>query len=172
MHHQREWRYGTTDLIERVPIRQPWPERFAARVPAVPTERGCLEWTGHRNKAGYGQFWLDGHNMTASRVAYEMNHGDIPEGMVVRHKCDNPPCVNPDHLEIGTPADNSRDKVERGRSLKGDVNPSASLTWCDVYAIREMYEEGWTGRRLAAEFGTSQSNVSRIVKHLTWQVPA
>jgi hypothetical protein len=84
-----------------------------------PDENGCHVWTGHRNSAGYGLINANGKLERAHRVAYELAFGAIPgdtdEDIVVRHKCDNRPCVNPDHLELGSRGDNNRDTAERGR---------------------------------------------------------
>lgn len=82
------------------------------------TESGCWEFRGSRDDYGYGQMWFEGRALRAHRAAYLTNHGSIPDGWVVRHRCDNPPCVNPAHLEVGTLADNNRDRAERGRSAK------------------------------------------------------
>lgn len=78
----------------------------------------CWTWAAGYFSDGYGAFCRNGQNVHAHRVAYELTYGRVPKGLVVRHKCDNPPCVRPDHLESGTPADNSHDMVERGRSAK------------------------------------------------------
>ena len=76
----------------------------------------CLVWTRYCNKGGYGQIQINGRSWMAHRAAYEVAHGPIPAGKIVRHSCDNPPCVNPEHLLVGTTADNNRDKAERGRA--------------------------------------------------------
>lgn len=96
-------------------------DRFWSKTQYSP---GCWEWTANALKSGYGRFKLDGKQMYAHRVAYELMVGLIPPGVKVRHKCDNPPCVNPDHLELGTHADNMRDRDERGR------NPFSNRTHC------------------------------------------
>ena len=93
--------------------KRPLSERFWEKAQYSP---GCWEWMRHKTTRGYGTFWMNNTNHRASRVAYELSLGPIPEGMVVRHKCDNPPCVNPDHLEAGTQLDNVRDRDERGRN--------------------------------------------------------
>jgi hypothetical protein len=83
----------------------------------------CWPWTGARDKDGYGSFWFDGRQQRASRVAWQLaNDRPIPDGLVVRHTCDNPPCVNPAHLLLGTSHDNDLDRVERGRSATGERN--------------------------------------------------
>lgn len=76
----------------------------------------CVVWTRSRNRAGYGQIQINGRATMAHRAAYEASKGPIPEGLIVRHTCDNPPCIKPDHLILGTVADNNRDKAERGRA--------------------------------------------------------
>lgn len=94
-------------------------DRFAARV-AFAGEDECWLWQGSRTKwrMSYGVFWdpLLGREVRAHRRAYELTFGPIPDGLIVRHKCDVPLCCNPYHLEVGTHADNSRDMVERGRN--------------------------------------------------------
>ena len=80
--------------------------------------RMCWNWTGSTAK-GYGQIWVGNTNLRSHRLAYEIAHGPIPDGLLVRHKCDNPLCCNPAHLEVGTDADNAMDRVVRGRSRKG-----------------------------------------------------
>lgn len=76
---------------------------------------GCWEWQASTYGIGYGQFHRDGVMTPAHRMAWQLTHGSIPDGMVVCHRCDNPPCVRPDHLFLGTNKDNSRDMVAKGR---------------------------------------------------------
>lgn len=102
------------------------------------TDSGCWEWRGTRNGDGYGSVSL-GKRGTATlvhRLAYLTWIGPIATGFVVRHRCDNPPCMNPAHLMLGTKADNSRDMVARGRSTAGERNPGARLTAASVAEIR------------------------------------
>lgn len=90
-----------------------WLQRFFEKVSW--TESGCHEWTAGRFEKGYGVFRNDGRNLRAHRVAYEIAFGPIPDGMLVLHKCDNPACVNPDHLFVGSQKDNMQDMVKKGR---------------------------------------------------------
>lgn len=87
----------------------------------------CWEWKAGRDKNGYGRIWHEGQNQTAHTVAYSTFVGAIPEGLHVRHTCDNPSCINPDHLVLGTHADNMEDKSTRKR-IHGTKNPASKFT--------------------------------------------
>src|SRR5688572_13651583 len=80
----------------------------------------CWPWLAGCGEAGHGLFSLKGKNVIASRIAYQMAFGEIPDGLLVRHKCDNPPCCNPRHLETGTTQDNTMDRNVRGRTNRGE----------------------------------------------------
>lgn len=93
---------------------------FHACVERSAEPHGCWLWLGGRDRAGYGWVYYDGRTVGAHRVAWEMHSGkSIPEGVIVRHVCDNPPCVNPAHLLLGTKGDNTSDMYKRGRTLAG-----------------------------------------------------
>lgn len=113
--------------------------KFANRIQKTDT---CWIWVGNINPAtGYGRLFFE-KNLFAHRVSYELHQGPIPEGMVVCHKCDNPPCVNPEHLFLGTHADNVNDKMSKGRwaggSLPGERHPNSKLTDEQVLEIRGL----------------------------------
>lgn len=98
--------------------------RFWSKVDKLPIHKGCWIWTAGRGTRGYGQFSIGGRNHSSHRASYEIQYGSIPEGLSVLHRCDNPACVNPSHLFVGTQKDNMVDMVQKGRSLRGDKNPS------------------------------------------------
>ena len=103
-------------------------ERLERRLVHLPSD--CIEWTGRRNKKGYGQIRVNHRTVTVHRLAWELYVGPIPEGMLVRHfVCDNPPCCNVDHLRLGTEADNTADKVAHGRQWCGG-NGNGAKTHC------------------------------------------
>lgn len=95
-------------------------ERLAAYLVEMPN--GCMEWTRSGSWFGYGLMKINYKNVPTHRLAWELTNGPIPAGLCVLHKCDNPPCCNPDHLELGTIADNNRQKAERGRANKGRLH--------------------------------------------------
>ena len=128
----------------------------------------CWEWTASKRFGGYGEFRYKGKKIQAHRAALIIGGVDIPSGMVVMHSCDNPGCVNPDHLSIGTQADNIRDMCLKGRNSGwrgGDVN-TVVLTKEDVVFIRQL---GGQGRKIAKCFGVSETTISNIINRKTWK---
>lgn len=148
--------------------------RFWRKV-AIGDSLMCWEWSAHRgsNTPGrnYGKFGVDGQNCFAHRVAWVLTHGPIPEGMDVLHACDNPPCVNPAHLYLGTHSDNMRDRSARGRmpSMSGSRHPEAILTEDDVLKIRERWRAGERpAASIAADFPVTKECVYAIVYYRSW----
>jgi hypothetical protein len=133
-------------------------------------ERGCWLWTGFRDKDGYGNITIGrGRSFRTHRVAYEVFHGRAAEGMHVCHACDVPACINPQHLFLGTPADNVRDMYAKGRKrpLAGEAHPMARLTDAQVAEIREKRALGLTLAAIAECYGVSFQHVSLICRGLT-----
>lgn len=124
----------------------------------------CWPWTGALSRRGYGKLWFNGAVRQAHRVVLPLVGRDCPDDRVVRHACDNPRCVNPGHLLLGSQADNSRDARERGRLPRGEDAPRAKLTDAAVAEIRlRLSVRRWGEvRRLAAEYGASETTIGRI----------
>lgn len=139
-------------------------------------DSGCWEWIA-ATKNGYGIMQIGGRGIYAHRIAYEQAHGTIPPGMLVCHHCDNPSCVNPAHLFLGTHADNSADMKRKGRShkdlptLRGEEHGNALLTNAQVRSIRTRLVNGEKGRALAAEFGVNECTISLIRRGITYLTP-
>jgi len=150
----------------------PWLEtsKFEQRYIPEPNT-GCWLWTAALSPSGYGSVWPEGRRVGTSwrahRLAYVLFRGDIPEGMQVLHRCDTPSCVNPDHLFLGTPADNKRDERAKGRSAIGERHPRARLTAANVRSIRERYGRDSTAS-LAQEFGISKYHVWDVARGKAW----
>lgn len=130
----------------------------------------CWVWTGTRDKFGYGRFFLTAkQRIMAHRFSYELAFGQIPADLYVLHRCDNPPCVNPDHLFLGTYADNSADMISKGRSLRGEANRSSKLSELQVIEMRELHKKGGiTFKELGDIYGISQSTACQIVNKTYW----
>ncbi len=124
----------------------------------------CWEWVAARTQAGYGRF--SAHDY-AHRYSWELHNGPIPEGMFVCHRCDNPPCVRPDHLFVGTARDNVHDAVAKGRFLHGETSTSSKLTTADVIDIRHRVARESISD-IARRFGVERSHIRSIVAGRRW----
>lgn len=135
----------------------------------------CWLWTGWRNSQGYGKISRSnkGGEISAHRLSYEMHIGPIEGDLCVCHTCDTPPCVNPDHLFLGTRKENNQDRHAKGRTVMlghpGEKNPMAKLTRVQVDELRAKHAAGGrTTRSLAAEYGVSCGLVSGIISGKRW----
>ncbi|NLE99687.1 MAG: HNH endonuclease [Anaerolineales bacterium] len=157
------------------------PESVVKRFWAAVDKRGpdeCWEWQLSRSR-GYGQLARKRGKAgyKAHRVSWMIAHDcRIPQGMVICHKCDNPACVNPGHLFLGTHRDNMRDMVHKGRAhgslplLAGENNPSSVLTWEQVREIRERYGAGAiTQTALANEYNVNRTTIAHIIYDVSWR---
>ncbi|CKG64400.1 Uncharacterised protein [Streptococcus pneumoniae] len=134
---------------------------------------GCFICTSHAENS------KDGHIRVRSstsqerwllhRLIYKECFGEIPEGLVVRHKCDIPKCINPEHLELGTPNDNVSDRVIRGRSAVGERHARAKLKETDIIHIRYMYDWGLTGQDISKLYGVSDSTIYGVLNKKYWR---
>jgi len=166
-------------MIGRPPV--PAALRFWAKVNKTAS---CWLWTGHRDRDGYGTF-RDVRHVRAHRWSWEQANGPIPRGLVLCHRCDTPSCVNPDHLFIGTIADNNRDMVAKGRQargaatkpwarVRGEQHPHAVLNAEKVVAIRARLTRGDVASSVARDFGVTSQSVRLIGlrkswRHIPWQ---
>jgi hypothetical protein len=152
-------------------------ERFWAKVLRTDDANGCWLWQG-ATRTGYGMIRDKTRSWSpfAHRLSYEFAHGPIPDGLVVCHRCDNPLCVRPTHLFLGTHADNFRDMVNKRRQsghlpprYVGADHPIAKLSDEAVREIRRRYADGEPKHRIANSFNVSDTTISHIVKRLTWR---
>lgn len=144
-------------------------------IPQACPERGaCWLWNGYTTDSGYGLITPDNWDHKSSRprshrISLELYLGrPLGKGMWALHHCDNPPCVNPDHLYEGTRKDNERDKIERDRVRRGRDHPSTHLTEDDVVRIRERVARGERQVDLCGEYEMSPAGMSQIVNRKTW----
>lgn len=126
---------------------------------------GCWLWLRTVTTHGYGQMRFRGEKWGSHRVSFVSHKGEIPDGKLVLHKCDNPLCINPDHLYAGTNEDNDRDRVARNRQAKGERIGCSKLTPRDVLAIRQSDH---SHRALSRKYGVSVSSIGRIRQRLAW----
>lgn len=134
-------------------------------------EFGCWNWTRGKNAAGYGIFRLNGVHWICQRFSWTITVGDIPEGMQVLHRCDNPKCVRPDHLFLGTMQDNMTDKITKNRQYRpvGNTNPKAVLTESQIPVIRVLARLGLFRRTIACIFNVHTTTISAIIRGETWR---
>lgn len=139
--------------------------RFYSKI-LFPNENGCMIWNGLLTPSGYGLISVNRKNYSAHRYSYEINVGEIPNGMFVLHKCDVRNCVAPDHLFIGTQKDNMVDMSNKNRAYmkKGEDHPNAILKDKDVLEIKKMLLDGEPQKLIAKSFNVAQSLISVIAK--------
>ena len=136
------------------------------------TDCGCYLWTAAVNKNGYGKFASNGGWILAHRYAYERENGKIPEGLIVCHSCDNPSCVNVNHMFLGTHADNNkdRDQKNRNRQLCGEDHGRSKLTIDQVRELRELVKNGALSAYAASKkFGINHKTSRNIVEGKLWK---
>lgn len=127
---------------------------------------GCWLWMMGLSGAGYGVLSVSNRTRLAHRVSFEVFRSEVPTDRCVCHRCDVRCCVNPDHLWLGTAADNARDSVTKGRWLRGEQHPRAKLADGDISEIRRRVAAGDSTRAIAADFGTTSTWVSKVARRL------
>ncbi len=130
----------------------------------------CWNWQGRLHRNGYGQIGFRSRDRLAHRFAWRLVYGNIPPGLHILHSCDNPSCVNPTHLSIGTRSENMQDASRKGRTyapmrgLKGELNPFSKLTNLQRQEIRDRHAQGESYGMLAKAYGLGKTTIARIIK--------
>lgn len=150
-----------------MPLSPNLPERFVSKTRQM--DSGCIEWTGAKFWDGYGQFSVNQFPRRAHRISYCASYGEIPDGLVVLHKCDNPACVNPEHLSIGTVKDNVFDAKRKGRSAVKNRHGRRKVSEEDIAGIRKARAEGARLKDIGSLHGLSESGVSKICRGIIWR---
>lgn len=165
MHYNRWARHGDPETLL---VRLDLATRLWGKVTKTET---CWVWTGRTHEDGYGRLWANGRDRLAHRVSWVLARGAIPGDLYVLHKCDNPPCVRPSHLFLGTQADNIADMDRKGRRnpTRGEANPSAKLSRKDAMDIRRAHKLGESVASLSRRYPVNQTTVRRIVEGLLWR---
>lgn len=165
-----------SDLLNRIDLRFDFVSEKLAEHSI--TEEGCWEYNGYKNPLGYGEFKIYCATSTpkkrkfrASRVAYAFYNGVDPGELYVCHRCDNPSCINPDHLFLGTPMDNTQDMIRKGRNASqcGESNNAAKISESIVIDVIAKIREGKNNKQIAAELPICHSMVSLIRLGKTWR---
>jgi len=127
-------------------------------------------WTASKNTSGYGHIFKEGKLFASHRLSWVLHKGEIPVGMCVLHSCDNPACVNPKHLFLGTHFDNMRDMTEKGRSAhnNGAASGHAKLSEQDVHEIRALLDAGYEPDEISIGYGMSKSAIEHIKYRRSW----
>lgn len=149
---------------------KPFLDRFNAKW-VENRESGCWDWIAAKAGKGYGEIKATKSRryLYAHRVSWEMANGPLPAGMSVLHRCDNPGCVNPAHLFIGSSADNAQDMAAKDRHLKGERNTQSKLTEQDILKIYQLSDGGMVQHRIAKLVGVGQMTVCRILRGERWR---
>lgn len=138
-------------------------ERFSAKY-QIDENTKCWNWTGSKFSDGYGSFRYQKEVISAHRASYLLHVGDIPDGLCVCHHCDNPACVNPEHLFLGTHKDNMNDRDQKGRCSSGEKSGVAKLTDAQVLEIRASTG---TTRTIGKQYGVNNTHISLIRRNKT-----
>lgn len=152
--------------------------RFWSKVSHPRLDSDCWNWSASKNNMGYGQIRFWGKTFTAHRIAWLIANGPIPSDICICHRCDNPACVNPSHLFLGTQTDNLHDMIAKRRHgshlhperrPRGEAHKRAKLTDSEVIGIRDCYKAGGISQsKIAAQYGVTRSAISLITRRKKW----
>lgn len=177
-HITRLRRYGDVHTTQRVQLTDiDFEKKFWQKAILTSDIDKCWEWQRARKKYGYGEVGLRLDNpyiklktplVKAHRLAYAIYYKQDPGALFVMHKCDNPSCINPHHLTLGTCKDNNQDKAVKGRAPRGETHYHAKLTEAEVGAIRQQYHAGVNYKEIATNFSIHPNTVSPVVNGKRW----
>jgi len=153
-------------IIIKDPIERFWKN---VSITSKNSNKGCWEWVGRKSYKGYGIMKIKSKSVQAHRFSYELsNQSKIPEGLLVCHHCDNPTCVNPHHLFLGTIPENNLDRDRKGRKALGERNGKSKLTEDDVKKIKNLIKLGISDSEVARRFNLWHTTVRAIRVGITW----
>jgi hypothetical protein len=137
----------------------------------VGNENECWPFVGTTDAKGYGMVQYDGSMRGAHRASYIVHKGQIPEGMLIMHSCDNPPCCNPKHLSLGTKKSNYDDMINKGRSkkLSGENHPHSKWTVAQILEMRSLKDKGYSTRQICEIYKMSFANANKIFNRKLWK---
>jgi hypothetical protein len=149
----------------------PVADRFWQKVILVDDSHSCWEWQGYRQKRGYGIIGEMKRQILTHRCSWALTYGPVPDGKMVLHHCDNPPCVRPNHLFLGSQKDNSDDMIAKGRNRqpRGENSAHAVLTEDDVRSIRAWVVSGAKMAEVATLYGVSLGCICHIIAGRSWR---
>lgn len=165
-HYARFRTHGDPEIVKSKADAPLW-SRMEGKFTPEPNS-GCWLWTGALQN-GYGTLNFRGSRVYAHRASYEMHKGEIHRGMHVCHRCDVTICINPDHLWLGTCADNHADRDGKGRQARGAKTHTSKLTEIDVVEIRKEHARGVIPYQLAKRYGVAPSTIHSIIDRVTWK---
>ncbi len=148
--------------------RKPTSERFWSKVEKK-SDNECWEWRSSKTRGGYGCFRVNNKQVHAHRYSWELHFGLVLDGLCVLHHCDNPSCVNPTHLWLGTKYDNIQDMIRKGRNKVGSQRLSSKLTEQDVICIRNLHKKEIPMKELARIYNVSYVSIAKICSRCTWK---
>lgn len=169
-HYYRNYKHGSPHVTlkgSRYKIHKTLKDSIESKY-TKKSDNECWNWRSYKGTGGYGNFTFNGKVYISSRASYEVYVGKIPENMHVCHKCDNRACVNPNHLFVGTVADNMRDMVNKNRSAKGSNHSQAKLNESQVKKIKQMLKQNITHTEIAAMFNVGREAISKINQGIRW----